>query len=116
MCKNNHCVWQWNSQPTFKDGTQAGDFLLASNIILSGNNYTKVALLFRFMNMGMVERSAFFKIQDTYCVDAIKDSWTKNRAEVISRLQPKDSVVVLGEYNHRQCSHVSLLTLLSPIQ
>lgn len=54
-------MWQWNSQPTFKYGMQAGDFLLASNIILSGNNYAKVALLFRFMNMGIVERSTFFK-------------------------------------------------------
>lgn len=78
---------------------QAGDFMLASNIILSGNNYAKVALLFKFMNMGIVERSAFFKIQDTYCVDTIKDLWNDKRAEVVSRLQSKDNVVVLGEYN-----------------
>ena len=31
-----------------------------------------VALLFRFMNMEIVE-SATFRIQDSYCVDAIKD-------------------------------------------
>lgn len=94
-------MWQWNSQPSFKYGMQAGDFLLASNIILSGNNYNKIALLFKFMNMRVVDRSTFFKIQDTYCVDTIKDFWDKKRAEVVSRLQSKDNVVVLGEYNFK---------------
>ena len=37
----------------------AGDFLLATNISLSGNNYTKVALLFRFMRMETVSQSQF---------------------------------------------------------
>lgn len=50
-----------------------GDLLLASDIQLSGNNYAKISLLFKFMKMGMVERSSFFRIQDSYCVDTIKD-------------------------------------------
>jgi len=29
-----------------------GDFLLSTNILLSGNNFAKVALLFKFMNIG----------------------------------------------------------------
>ncbi|XP_013884308.1 uncharacterized protein LOC106532736, partial [Austrofundulus limnaeus] len=97
ICRNNHCVWQWNSQPSFKYGMQAGDFLLASNIILSGNNYNKIALLFKFMNMRVVDRCTFFKIQDTYCVDIIKKFWDQKRAEVVSRLQSKDNVVVLAD-------------------
>lgn len=87
---------------------QAGDFLLASNILLSGNNHAKVALLFKFMNMGIVDWSTFFKIQDTYCVDTIKDFWDNNRAEVVSRLQSKDNVVVLGEYNYSTSGNVHM--------
>ncbi|XP_043978933.1 uncharacterized protein LOC122834391 isoform X3 [Gambusia affinis] len=97
MCSNNHCVWEWNSQPTFKDGMQAGDFLLASNIILSGNNYAKVALLFKFMKMGIVDWSTFLKIQDTYCVGTIKDFWDNSRADVVSRLKSKENVAVLAD-------------------
>ncbi|KAJ8271057.1 hypothetical protein GJAV_G00122270 [Gymnothorax javanicus] len=97
ICPNNHCVWQWNSQPTFRYGMQAGDFMLASNILLSGNNYAKVALLFKFMNMGIVERSTFLKIQDTNCVDTITDFWHEKRAEMLSKLQPEDNVVVLAD-------------------
>ena len=76
---------------------QAGDFLLSTNILLSGNNYTKVALLFKFMNMRMVNPNTHFTIQDSYCVDPIKTFWEEKRSEAISRLQGKD-VVLLGVY------------------
>lgn len=78
-----------------KFGMQIGDFLLSTNILLSGNNYAKVALLFKFMNMGMVNKNTFFSIQDSYCVDTIKDFWEERRSEALSSLQGKD-VVVLG--------------------
>ena len=72
----------------------AGDFMLASNILLSGSNYAKVSLLFQFMNMGMVDRSSFFTIQDTYGIDTVKEFWEERRAEAIHRLKDKDVVIV----------------------
>lgn len=96
MCPFGHIVWNWSSQSKLKYAMQVGDFMLAMNILLSGNNYAKVALLFRFMNMGMVGRSTFFKIQDTYCVDTVKQFWEEKRNAVISQLQPKPTVVVVG--------------------
>lgn len=89
-------VWSWTSQPTFKFGILAGDFMLAMNILLSGNNYPKIALLLRFMNMGVVSPSDLCRIQDTYCVDTIKEFWMESRSEAIQRLQGQD-VVVIGE-------------------
>ncbi len=80
-----------------KFGMNAGDFLLSSNILLSGNNYAKVALLFKFMNMKMVSRTLFFRIQEHYCMDAIQKFWDKKREETIYQLQSKDSVVVLSK-------------------
>ncbi|XP_078031905.1 uncharacterized protein LOC144467334 [Epinephelus lanceolatus] len=90
VCPRGHVVWSWTSQPTFKFGMLAGDLLLGMNILLSGNSYAKVALLFRFMNMGVVNPVTFFKIQDSYCVDAIKEFWMERRAKAIQRLQGKD--------------------------
>lgn len=75
---------------------QAGDFMLATNILLSGSNYSKVALLFKLMNMGMVDRSTYHTIQDTYCVDTIKEVWKDKRVEIVHRLQDRD-VVIVGE-------------------
>ncbi len=56
----------------------------------------KVALLFKFMNMGMVNKNTFFTIQDTYCVDTIKDFWEERSTEALCRLQGKDVVVLQG--------------------
>ncbi|XP_077050187.1 uncharacterized protein LOC143697157 [Siphateles boraxobius] len=72
ICPNGHSSWRWNSQPVMKFRMQAGDFLLSTNILLSGNNFAKVVLLFKFMNMGMVNRNTFFSI---HCVNTIKDFW-----------------------------------------
>lgn len=80
-----------------KFGMLVGDFMLSSNILLSGNNFAKISLLFKFMKMGMVVRSTFFRIQDSYCVDTIKEFWDEKRAAVITQLKSKGPVVALGE-------------------
>lgn len=89
----------------FKYGMLVGDFMLASNILLSGNNYGKILLLFKFMNMGMVARSTFFHIQDSFCVDSIREFWNDKRAKMIAELQPKGPVVVLGEFKKHTHTH-----------
>ncbi|XP_059425808.1 uncharacterized protein LOC132160104 [Carassius carassius] len=93
-CLVGHTVWRWSSQPTLRYGMLAGDFMLARNIPISGSNYAKVSLLFQFMNMGMVDRSKFFTIQDTYGVDTVKEFWEERRAEAINRLKDRDVVIV----------------------
>ncbi|XP_041952905.1 uncharacterized protein LOC121712884 isoform X3 [Alosa sapidissima] len=77
-----------------KYGMLAGDFMLSANILISGNNYSKIALLFKFMNMGMVGRNTYFTIQDVYCIDTIKKFWMEKRAELIVGLQNKDVVIL----------------------
>lgn len=68
---------------------------MSANILLSGSNYTKVSLLFKFMNMGMVDWKTFCTVQDRCCVDTIKEFWEERRAAALRRLQGKD-VVLLG--------------------
>ena len=63
-----------------------GDFLLATNILLSGNNYMKVALLFHFMRMGMVSQTQFDRIQSLYAVFANMDYWDGLRSKTIEQL------------------------------
>ena len=75
--------------------------MLATNILLSGNNYSKIELLFKFLNMGMVGRSTFFAIQNNYCVDIITELWNEKRSAIIGQLRSKGPVVVLGESQSR---------------
>ncbi|KAK7898837.1 hypothetical protein WMY93_019690 [Mugilogobius chulae] len=97
VCPNGHTVWKWSSQRYFKFGMLAGDFMLGVNILLSGNNYRKTALLFKFMNMGMIDPKTFHKIQDKFCVDTIEDFWKKESATIVDQLKPKESIVLLGD-------------------
>ncbi|KAM9426618.1 uncharacterized protein KZ484_020970 isoform 1-T2 [Pholidichthys leucotaenia] len=80
-CKHGHKLWKWNSQPVLKYGMQGGDFMLSMNVLLSGSNLSKVGLLFRFMNMGMVAFSTYYSVQDSYCIDAIKEFWEENKTK-----------------------------------
>ncbi|XDV12296.1 hypothetical protein PO909_001002, partial [Leuciscus waleckii] len=43
-CPNGHTVWRWSSQPTVRCGIQAGDYMLATNILLSGSNYSSMGM------------------------------------------------------------------------
>lgn len=72
--------------------------MVATNILLSGNNFSKIALFFRFMNIGVVSTKTFSLLQNHYFTDSIKEFWEKNRAAIIDRLRAKDSVVALGKY------------------
>lgn len=74
----------------------AGDFMLGMNILLSGNNFQKVALLFKFMSMGMIDSTTFHKIQSKFCLSNIEDFWRSDREKVIRELRAKESVVLLG--------------------
>lgn len=42
------------------------------------------------MNVGIVAKSTFFAVQDSYCVDAINEFWQENRSAIINRLRAKD--------------------------
>lgn len=75
---------------------QAGDFMLATNIVLSGNNYLKIAHLFKYMNMRPVCPATFYQIQDQFLVDTIGSFWEEHRQTILQGLQGKD-VVALGD-------------------
>ncbi|XP_073730808.1 uncharacterized protein [Misgurnus anguillicaudatus] len=115
MCSKGHKVWVCNSQPTLKYGMHAGDFMMATNILLSGNNYYKVAHLFNYMNMGFLGKDTFFKIQDTYCIGAIKNVWEEKRSAAIQRVKNKDGIVILADgrmdspgYCAQYCSYTAM--------
>ena len=54
---------------------------------------TKVALLFRFMNLGMVSRVQFERIQALYAVPTIMGYWEQLRTTTVHQLQGKQLVL-----------------------
>ena len=101
-CAKGHKGARWASQPRLRQrGVYAGNFLLATNILLSGNNFAKVALLMQFMRLGMIARSDFNRVQSLYAVPAILEYWGELSAATIHGLQGK-SIVLAG----KQCNVV----------
>ncbi|XP_056451672.1 uncharacterized protein LOC130386676 [Gadus chalcogrammus] len=96
-CSDGHLLWRWCSQPTFKYGLQGGDFMLSSSLLLSGNNYSKISLMFKFMNLGCVCDSTFRKIQLQYCVPVINRFWKRQLNALIPEMKRRNSVVLLGD-------------------
>ncbi|KAI8478958.1 hypothetical protein Bbelb_433170 [Branchiostoma belcheri] len=97
-CVDDHLQWKWGSQPRFKFNLQGGGyFMLASSLLLSGNNYSKVNLMFKFMNMGFVCPTTFNSIQGQYCVPAIKQYWNDEKTRALRELRNKENVILLGD-------------------
>ncbi|XP_066305016.1 uncharacterized protein [Branchiostoma lanceolatum] len=76
---------------------RGGDFMLSSSILLSGNNYGKVSLLCKFMNLGCVCDTTFRKIQVQYCVPVIDTFWQRRLQVLINELKQREEVVLLGD-------------------
>lgn len=75
----------------------AGDYMLAMNILLSGNNFRKVDLLFRFMNIGSISHNLFDQVQLQYCVPVIKSVFNTTITSVRQSLQDK-SLILAGMF------------------
>ncbi|XP_042195681.1 uncharacterized protein LOC103176683 isoform X2 [Callorhinchus milii] len=92
-CRSGHkSVW-W-SQPLLKE-IPAGNFQLASSIVLSGNNYRKIALMLKFMNMVPIGHHSFLQIQRLYVLPSVSDYWKKMQMDIYKEIT--DPIVVLAE-------------------
>lgn len=88
----------WASQPVLRDGAMLGNMKILAAILLSGNNYTKVALMCKFANMGLPSQSSFSRIQAHYLVPSVDEYWTGVKETAQEEFRATD-VVVSGKYD-----------------
>ncbi|XP_067854453.1 uncharacterized protein [Heptranchias perlo] len=102
-----HCcrghVSTWWSQPLL-EGIPAGNIQLASSIVLSGNNYRKIALMLKFLNMLPVGYQSFLKIQKSHVRPSVTNYWKKMQGD--NFLELTHPIVVLGD----QCNNSRALS------
>ncbi|XP_043564497.1 uncharacterized protein LOC122559181 [Chiloscyllium plagiosum] len=94
-CHGHKSVW-W-SQPLL-EGVPAGNTLLVSSIVLSGNNYRKIALMFKFLNMRLVSYQSFLKTQKSYVQPSVTNFWKKMQGKHF--LELTHPLVVLGDQSN----------------
>ncbi|XP_052238264.1 uncharacterized protein LOC127849576 [Dreissena polymorpha] len=70
--------------------------MLMASTILSGNNYQKVALLAKFINLGLPHRTTFQKIQGHFVAPTVEQYWSNIQASTIEETRATN-VVISGD-------------------
>ncbi|XP_070543401.1 uncharacterized protein [Ptychodera flava] len=96
VCPSGHVEYKWCSQPLLKRRLHSGDLLTSASILMSGNNYSKIALLAKMLRLKIVSSSTFFKIQRHYLVPCVDEYWLSHQQEILTKYQDKE-IVILGD-------------------
>ncbi|XP_033728705.1 uncharacterized protein LOC117317856 [Pecten maximus] len=96
VCDAGHMAYRWCSQAVMYRRLHAGDLLISSATLLSGNNFTKLALFAKFLKMTFPSAATFNRVQTSYLVPTISEFWDKEQERVNAEFRGKD-VVILGD-------------------
>ena len=88
MCPSGHVGGRWVAQPPCKK-IRAGNLTLASALLLSGNSYTKVGLMFNFCNLQYFSYTLFNQYQQLYIIPSINEFWEQHKQQVREDKQGK---------------------------
>ncbi|KAJ8026489.1 hypothetical protein HOLleu_31320 [Holothuria leucospilota] len=94
-CDFGHISKKWDSQPKVKRNF-AGDLGLSAAILFSGNNYSKVKMLFKCLNLGICNSTLHWYAQRTYTCPAINEYWEGLQREILDARSGQE-VVISGD-------------------
>ncbi len=94
-CVSGHNGGRWSSQPKFKN-MFSGNLQLATDILLTGNSYRKIALMFSFFNMAFVSEDTFYRIQKLYALPAIEKYWHMQQVQLLAELGRREGGIILA--------------------
>ena len=84
---------KWSSQVIRQ--MAVGDYLLSTLVVTSGNNFQKIPLLARCMNLDMVSRSSFFRVQKHCTLPVIREFWKEIQMKNIERAKDQMSPLIV---------------------
>ena len=83
---------KWSSSEEY-DGLFTNNVQAASSTLLSGNNYSKLQLFAKFLGLGFVSESTYYRIQRLYCLPAIEEWWDWMSCSILAELKDKDTIL-----------------------
>ncbi|XP_069135269.1 uncharacterized protein [Argopecten irradians] len=105
-CSNGHHVHTWDSQPRIKK-VYAGNFLLSAAILISGNNFAKVALLAKFLNLAMIGITSHHRVQRVFTAPVINNYFEEMMRTTLEKYRGKD-IVVAGDGRNDSPGHSAM--------
>ena len=97
VCGEGHVSHVWCAQPVTKFKMHVGDILAAAAVVVSGNNYAKMAFLAQTLNLKFVSKTTFAHVQANSVVPVVDEKWKDHQREVADSL--KEQLVLLGKHN-----------------
>ena len=92
-CSDGHAgVWESSSVMSVKRGQKVygATVLLAASVVVSGNNFDKLEMFMKFLNVGFLSESTFSRIQLTCVTPVVKEMWDKMKEEIWLVLKERD--------------------------
>jgi len=95
ICIKGHVI-TWQSQP-FINQSPAGNLLIASSILFTGNTFNSFKNFASCLNMKLFSEKTFYSIQNRYLFPAIHDTWQEVAAEAIGDIKAKPPIKLNGD-------------------
>ena len=102
-CSAGHFGGRWAAQPSC-DKLRAGNLTLASALLLSGNSYTKVGLMFNFCNLQYFSSTLFNQYQRVYIIPAINGYWSDHQQKLWNERAGKE-IILSGDGRNDSPGH-----------
>lgn len=106
-CSDGHTAC-WTSSNTLceKKGQKiyTNTLLLAAGVLITGNNFEKISLLFKFLGIGFVSASTHHRIQRNYVVPEVKCFWEEMKKEIWTIIN-NEPVILCGDGRNDSPGH-----------
>lgn len=114
VCIYGHKCASWESQPILRNGVNLADLKLSAAILLSGNNFEKIELMFRFIDLPLVSQSSHYRFQQKYFIPSIDTFWQNVLSDNLNRALLQD-IIFLGDgrmdspgYCAKYCTYIGI--------
>ena len=101
-CSAGHFGGRWAAQPTCSN-VRAGNLILAS-LLLSGNSFTKIGMMFKFCNIQYFSKTLFYQYQSLYIALAVNVFWEQQRSMLWNEQSGKE-VLLSGDGRNDSPGH-----------
>ena len=81
-CLNGHIAYQWESMPRVGD-MPAGHLIGSAALMFSGNQYSSISALVKFMNVSFIGKSSYYSVQKTFLVPVVMSYWQQEQEALI---------------------------------
>ncbi|XP_067949443.1 uncharacterized protein [Watersipora subatra] len=122
QCKDCDKVNTWSTQPSF-GRKYAGNVLLLSSIVLSGQTYTQFAKLANSLNLMITLKTLFYRYQKSYVVPAVNEMYLGAIEKAQSIVASQDEEICLSGdgrfdspgHSARYCTYTFLEPVISTL-